>query len=184
MSNRHKCYSILLIGLALLLASFTIGCGQSQSEAYQEGYKAGFTDGYEAGLAQSGVETGSSTSTTPESSTKVEPSSTTGPSLPTDAISWDEAKDQIGDRTTVCGPVAGTFYGSNLNGRPTFLNIGEDHPSRKRFTVVIWGENRGNFPHPPESYYDGKTICVAGLIQEYEGIPQIEVTTPDQIQEQ
>ena len=59
-----------------------------------------------------------------------------------------------------------------------------DHPSKKRFTVVIWGQNRGNFPQPPESYYAGKSICVTGLIQEYEGIPQIEVTTPDDIQEQ
>ncbi|MFC2072269.1 hypothetical protein ACFLUU_06120 [Chloroflexota bacterium] len=30
-----KCRSLLLVGLALLLLSFTIGCGQSQSETYQ-----------------------------------------------------------------------------------------------------------------------------------------------------
>jgi len=181
MGNKRKWYSILLIGLALLLASSVVGCGQSQSEAYQEGYKAGFTEGFNAGLAQSGAETIPTPSTVPESSSETE---TPKAGLPAGAIWWYEAKDHIGDRATVYGPVAGTFYGSSVKGRPTFLNIGEDHPSKKRFTVVIWGQNRGNFPEPPESFYEGKTICVTGLIQEYDGIAQIEVTTPDQIQEQ
>jgi DNA/RNA endonuclease YhcR with UshA esterase domain len=42
---------------------------------------------------------------------------------------------------------------------------------------------RANFPRPPETYYLGRTICVTGLIEEYNGIPQIEVKTPDQIEE-
>ena len=93
---KSKCYSLLLVGLALLLLSFTIGCGQSQSEAYQEGYKAGFTDGYEAGLAQSGVETVPTPTPTPDEEDKE------SKELPPGAIWWYEAKDHIGDRTTVC----------------------------------------------------------------------------------
>ena len=161
MWNRRKWRSILLLGLALLLLSFTIGCGKSQSEAYQQGYN----DGFKAGLAQSGAET-------------VNPPPLTG------AISWDKAKDHIGDRTTVYGPVAGTNYGATSNGKPTWLNIGKDHPSPERFVVIIWGENRVNFPQAPEVYYLGKTIYVSGLIQEYNGIPQIEVTDPSQINTQ
>ena len=184
MKTKIRWYSILLIGLALLLVSSFIGCGQSQSEAYQEGYNAGFTEGFNAGLAQSGAETVPPPPPAPEPSPKTEPSPTPKAGLPADAISWDKAKDHIGDRTTVCGPVAGTKYGATSSGKPTWLNIGKDYPSSERFVVIIWGENRGNFPQPPESYYDGKSICVTGLIQEYEGIPQIEVTTPDQIQEQ
>jgi len=181
MKNKIRWYSILLIGLVLLLSSSVIGCGQSQSEAYQEGYKAGFTDGYKAGLAQSGVET------VPASSTAPELSPTPKADLPTDAISWDKAKDHIGDRTTVCGPVAGTKYGATSSGKPTWLNIGKDYPSSERFVVIIWGENRGNFPQAPEVYYLGKTIYVSGLIREYpkgSGRAQIEVTDPSQIQEQ
>ena len=34
----------------------------------------------------------------------------------------------------------------------------------------------------PESYYNGKKIAVTGLITSYEGVSQIEVTTPSQIQ--
>jgi len=186
MKNKTRWYSILLIGLAFLLASSLIGCGASVTqrdvdEAYQTGYNTGFTEGYKTGLTQSGAETAPAPSTTPESSSETE---TSKAGLPADAISWDKAKDHIGDRTTVCGPVAGTNYGSTSNGRPTWLNVGKDYPSSERFVVIIWGENRGNFPQPPESYYDGKTIYVIGLIQDYEGIPQIEVTDPSQIKEQ
>jgi len=183
MRNKTRWYSILLIGLALLLASSVIGCAPSYTEADLEaareaGYNAGFTEGYEAGLAQCGqVEE--------EAEVIIPPEGEDGGNkeLPAGAIWWYEAKDHIGDRTVVCGPVAGTKYGATSNGRPTWLNVGKDYPSSERFVVIIWGENRGNFPQPPESYYEGKSICVTGLIQEYEGIPQIEVTTPDQIEE-
>ena len=180
MKTKIRWYSILAIGLVLLLAGSFIGCGSSQSGDYQEGYKAGFTDGHKAGLIQSGTETVTPPSIAPEPIPKTQ---TTEAGLPAGAISWDKAKEHIGDRTTVCGPVAGTRYGATTRGKPTWLNIGRDYPS-ERFVVIIWGENLGNFPQPPEIYYEGKTICVTGLIQEYQGIPQIEVTTPDQIQEQ
>jgi len=100
---------------------------------------------------------------------------------PPDAISWDEAKNHIGERTTVYGPVVDTHYASGSSGKPTFLNMGNSYPDPNRFTVVIWIGNRAKFPQPPEIYYNGKTIYVNGLIDSYEGVPQIEVTSPDQI---
>ncbi len=102
---------------------------------------------------------------------------------PPDAISWDKAKDHIGERTTVYGPVVDTHYASESSGQPTFLNMGNPYPDLNRFTVVIWGENRGKFFQPPEDYYDGKTIYISGLIDSYNGVPQIEVTSLDQIHE-
>lgn len=103
---------------------------------------------------------------------------------PSPTINWDEAKYHIGERTTVCGPVVGTHWASGSKGKPTFLNIGKDYPDSGRFTVVIWIDYRANFPQPPEGYYLGKTICITGLIEPYEGIPQIEAKDPSQIQEQ
>jgi len=102
---------------------------------------------------------------------------------PPDAISWDEAKNHIGERTTVYGPVVDTCYASGSSGKPTFLNMGNPYPDPNRFTVVIWNENRGKFSQPPEDYYDGKTIYVSGLIVPYDGAAEIEVTSPDQINE-
>ena len=112
------------------------------------------------------------------------PTPTPAPTVPSGAISWDEAREHIGERATVCGPVVDTKWASGSKGKPTFLNIGKPYPDPNRFTVVIWIQNRGKFPQPPEDYYLGKTICVAGLIDEYKGIPQIEVKDPSQIQEQ
>jgi len=183
MKTEIRWYSIVLIGLVLLIAVSVIGCGQytkeDTQEAYQTGYNAGFTEGYNAGLAQC-----EQTEEREEVMPPPDEEDEGNKDLPSAAMQWDEAKDHIGDRTTVCGPVAGTKYGATSSGNPTWLNIGKDYPSSERFVVIIWGENRSNFPQPPETYYYGKTICVTGLIQEYKGIPQIEVKTPDQIEEQ
>ena len=103
--------------------------------------------------------------------------------LPTGSIAWDEAKDHIGERVTVCGPVVDATWASGSNGKPTFLNLGKPYPDPDRFTVVIWIQNRNNFPQAPEDYYLGKTICVTGLITEYSGIAEIEVQYPSEIQD-
>ena len=258
--NKSKWYSILLIGLVLLLASSVIGCGQAYTKedldaareagyaqghtaGYTEGFEVGYDKGYQVGLAQKEsdestdeiklppviegfsaspaeisaggsatlhwVVTGATTVTIDQGignvsatgTQEVSPATTTSYTLTASndkgtvtesvkvivtkpGIPWDEAKYHIGERATVSGPVAGTKYGATSSGKPTWLNIGKDYPSSERFVVIIWGENRGNFPQPPEDYYLGKTICVTGLITEYNGIPQIEVKDPSQIQEQ
>jgi hypothetical protein len=103
---------------------------------------------------------------------------------PVNAISCYEAKNYIGERTTVYGTVVDTNYASGSSGKPTFLNMCYSYPNPNRFTVVIWGENRVEFSQPPEDYYDGKTIYVSGLIVSCQGVPEIEVTSPSQILEQ
>ena len=115
------------------------------------------------------------------------PEAPEAPPPPLGAISWDEAKYHIGERTTVYGPVVDTHWASGSKGKPTFLNIGKPYPDPDRFTVVIWIDYRANFPQAPEVYYLGKTIYVTGLIDEYpkgSGSAQIEVKDPSQIQEQ
>ena len=98
-----------------------------------------------------------------------------------DAIFWDEAKYHIGETLTVYGKVASAYYYKEGKNDPTFLNIGNPHPNPDRLTVLIWGNNRSNFSVAPEVYYSGKTIYVYGLIEKYEGVPQIDVKSPDQI---
>lgn len=100
-----------------------------------------------------------------------------------DIIPWNEAKYHIGEVLTVYGPVVSTYYYKKGKGRPTFLNIGNPYPNPDRFTVVIWGSNRDNFPQAPEVYYNNKTIYVYGLIEEYKGLPEIIVDSPNQIKE-
>jgi DNA/RNA endonuclease YhcR with UshA esterase domain len=96
-------------------------------------------------------------------------------------INWNEANGYIGEFVTVCGPVVSTYFATSTNGQPTFLNIGKEYPDPERFTALIWGRNLENFPFNPDEYYFGKTICVQGFVEEYEGILEIEVTDPEQI---
>ena len=104
--------------------------------------------------------------------------------LPSGAISWTEAQYHIGDVTTVCGPVVDAQWAIDSPDQLTILNIGREYPDPDRLNVIISINNRGNFPHAPEEYYLGKTICVSGLIYPYKGIPQMSVKDPSQIEEQ
>jgi len=103
-------------------------------------------------------------------------------SLGADAISWNDASRFIGQTKTVCGNVVRTTFAESTNGQPTYLDVGRAYPDPSRFSVVIWGNQRGNFPSPPETMYRGKTICVNGVINTYQGVAQIEVRTPAQIE--
>lgn len=118
----------------------------------------------------------------PDASITVAEPSDAATATDSQAIPWDEASSHIGETVTIEGKVVAGFYADTSNGEPTFLNIGRDYPNPDRFTVVIWGDDRGSFPDAPESMYDGKTIRVTGDVSEYEGGAEIEVTSPDAIE--
>lgn len=101
---------------------------------------------------------------------------------PEGSIDYSEAKSHIGETITVFGEVKASDYLSNSNYQPTYIDIGAAYPDESRVTMVVWGEDRGNFPGEPESIYLGKTICVEGELYEYEGVVYVKVETPDQIQ--
>ena len=102
--------------------------------------------------------------------------------IPAGAIPWQEASQHIGESATIYGTVAGAQYASDSNGQPTFINLGAAYPDPSRVTLVIWGENREAFPEAPEVMYAGATVCVTGLVYEYDGAYYVEVTSPSQIQ--
>ena len=91
-------------------------------------------------------------------------------------FSAKDAVAHVGERGTVCGRVVESFYGRNIRGNPTFLNLDGRYP-RQPFTVVIWGENRHLFAQPEKSL-KGRYICVTGRIDEYKGKPQLVLRSP------
>jgi len=90
-----------------------------------------------------------------------------------------DAGAHIGEKGVVCGKVEGGFYGKNLRGHPTFLNLDGHYPDQP-FTVVIWGEHRHLFGQPEKSLR-GRHICVSGRIVEYQGKPQVVLRSPAQL---
>ncbi len=90
-----------------------------------------------------------------------------------------EAEAHIGEHATVCGMVASTHYARRSRGKPTFLNLDAAYPNQI-FTVVIFGDDRGNFGRP-EATYKGRNICVKGKIKNYRGTAEMIVYAPSQI---
>jgi hypothetical protein len=96
-------------------------------------------------------------------------------------IPASEAHGHIGEAAAVCGHVASAAYFASVGGRPTFINLDRPYPDQT-FTVVIWERARALFDVPPERLLDGKSICVRGTIETYQGKPQIVVEDPAQIE--
>lgn len=103
------------------------------------------------------------------------------PGLPSGCFDWTTAREYVGASVCLCGPVVSTKYASTSNGQPTFLNIGGGATNSSRLTIVIWGNNRSNFPTPPEDTYRGANICVTGKVKLYKDVPEIEAAGPTQI---
>lgn len=103
------------------------------------------------------------------------------PPKPEVRINASEAAEHIGTAAEVCGEVASADYLPQVNGEPTFLNLGRAYPNQ-HFTAVIWGSNRNKWRESPEQLYSSREICVSGIIETHEGTPQIIVDRPAQIE--
>ena len=120
------------------------------------------------------------TVTTSEATSPVTTPSVTTPRkwISPDAISYLDAKKYVGQVKTVEGKIVRTYRYEP--GNVIFLNFHD--PYEGYFTVIVWRENWKNFPFAPEVFYKGKEVRVTGLIKDYQGTPQIEATSPKQIE--
>ncbi len=98
-----------------------------------------------------------------------------------DAITPEEAADHVGERQTVCGKVANTYYSCFVSGKPTFINFGKPYPEHV-FSIAIMGEDRAKFDDCPEKMFSGRDVCVTGLIEDYDGKPIMAVKDPSQVE--
>jgi len=95
---------------------------------------------------------------------------------PTGVIPWQEAGRYVGSEVVVEGAVVRTYD----SGRATFLNFTQDW--RGTFTVVIFASAYNRFPERPRDLYRNRLIRVRGVVQEYQGTPEIIVESPAQIE--
>lgn len=108
---------------------------------------------------------------------------TAADSINTDAtcekpIDWHNAIDYAEQRVAVIGPVADYRHMPNVNGSPTWLNLGAKYPERNRLAVVVWGKNRNNFGSALTSNLVNRKICVIGKVKLRDGVPQIAISQP------
>jgi hypothetical protein len=92
----------------------------------------------------------------------------------TNVIPYTQAASYAGQTKTVEGTVVYTYRsGSNV-----FLDF--HYPYKGYFYVYI--PSPSNFPFTPESFYKNKEVRVTGVIQIYNGAPEIIVNSPSQIE--
>ena len=91
-------------------------------------------------------------------------------------ISIEDASKHYGEQVTICSKV----YGTKALEKVTFINLGAAYP-HSLLTVVIFAKDRTNFKEAPDAMYNDKTICVTGVVKEYNNKPEIIVNSPDQI---
>jgi|GEM_PF-2513587 hypothetical protein len=79
-----------------------------------------------------------------------------------------DAKNHVGERETVCGPVAGKHIAYQSPGTPTFIDLDKPYPHQS-FTVLIWKRDRATVGSLPST----GQLCVTGLIVQYRGGAEI-----------
>lgn len=79
----------------------------------------------------------------------------------------EAAKAHVGQTATVCGPVANTYYSRFVGGKPTFINFGRPYPNHV-FSIAIMGVARAKYDNAPEKVFEGRKVCVTGLIEAYD----------------
>ena len=98
-----------------------------------------------------------------------------------ETITAEQAQEHTGEIITVCGFVASVDYMASWASKPTFLNFDRPYPNQS-FLVRIPDSSRAAFSEPPEVLFNGKTICVTGMIEsQRNGRPQMVVEDPSQI---
>jgi len=92
-----------------------------------------------------------------------------------DVIPYKDAAAFMGETVTVEGTIIDTHRTDSV----TFLNFS---PNRSDFKAVVFADDRTGFPSPPGTLFDGKLVRVKGLIEEYQGGPEIIINSPAQIE--
>lgn len=98
---------------------------------------------------------------------------------PVQEININDITKHIGDSVKLCTKVYSTRYFESVQNKPTVLDVNPSHVSK--LNIIIWEQDRKNFPTAPETLYNNKEVCVIGVVQSYNNIPQIVVRNRDQI---
>jgi S1/P1 Nuclease len=92
-----------------------------------------------------------------------------------ETISASDAEKYIGRKVVVCSIVYGVKELPNIN----FINLGARFPDNP-LTIVVFSDDKKNFSEGL-SVYEGKNICVTGIVKEYKSKPEIIINSPQDI---
>lgn len=98
-----------------------------------------------------------------------------------DAVPWSSIRNYMGQTVTTTGPVKRVTYKPDVNGSPTWIEVGARFPDPDRLTLLIWGEDRPAFESKISQPIVGDTACATGEVSEYRGDVQIQLKDIEQI---
>ena len=99
-----------------------------------------------------------------------------------DGLTVAAARASVGKMIRVKGRVASSYFARASTGAPTFIDLQYAYPDPRRLTLVIWREDRANFPSAPERMFKrGTLVCAQGRVARYRGVPEIEVSLWDRV---
>lgn len=99
------------------------------------------------------------------------------------AINWQNAFSNLDKDIAIQGIVKNVTHRPQINGRPTYIDIGGAFPDKNRLTLVIWGDDLNKFNTDFINSLKGKKLCILGKVKEYKNIPQVFLNNPKQIYE-
>ncbi|MCA9184875.1 MAG: endonuclease/exonuclease/phosphatase family protein [Pirellulaceae bacterium] len=89
-------------------------------------------------------------------------------------VDWKDAKQVVGKSAMVSGTIVAVGHAQRVH----FLNFSQD---RNVFKLVVFSDALENFPDSLENLYRQKTVLVRGVVTLYQGVPQIQLASPDNI---
>jgi endonuclease/exonuclease/phosphatase family metal-dependent hydrolase len=92
------------------------------------------------------------------------------------SVNWENAYKVAGRTAYVSGFIIGVGSSKTIN----FLNFDEERPGK--FTGIIRNKYWKNFPRSLKSMYGRKLVRIRGPVTLYRGKPQIQISSPDQIE--
>lgn len=90
-------------------------------------------------------------------------------------ISYHEANQYLGSRVIVKGKILNTAAADSVN----YLNFSDDYHST--LSLVIFSKNLNKFAYQPADYFKNENIKALGIIELYQGSPQIIIDDPQKI---
>ena len=93
-------------------------------------------------------------------------------------VSWTDASNYIGQTIAVQGTIVYTYF-SSYSGT-SFLDF--HYPYQGYFYGVVFSSDAGNFRCSITNFYLNKEVRITGMIQLYNGAPEIIISSPSQIE--
>jgi endonuclease G len=100
------------------------------------------------------------------------------PPLPGGRFNTMQAKYHIGNKATICGTVVSTRRTKKSNA--LYLNFDRMYPNQD-FYATVWDYNSPNFSYNPETYLQGRKVCVTGMVTVFDDIARISINNEKEI---